>query len=203
MAPLAPLDDQGDDLGIPIQLITWHMRSTDVIMCVTLVGKLNKVDVELLQLYITPHLYKPSSRECARGGASITTINLIRGKASAQNDPQLLDSDIYIVITDAQHPVFSDSTTYKCRQHIWQSPPSDDPLVTRLGVSRSGRSSTGCYRSKYGRDFEESLPVMSSAPIYLPFSYWASQQRLMTSLCFLYAHNVLRVLQANKLSVRL
>jgi hypothetical protein len=58
MAPLAPLDDQGDDLGIPIQLITWHMRSTDVIMCVTLVGKLNKVDVELLQLYITPHLYK-------------------------------------------------------------------------------------------------------------------------------------------------
>lgn len=52
-----------DDLGVPIQLITSRMRLTDVIMRVTLVGKLDKVDVELLQLYITPHLQKTIPKE--------------------------------------------------------------------------------------------------------------------------------------------
>lgn len=63
MAPLAPLDDQGDDLSVYIQLITSRMSSTDVIMHVTLVGKLDKVDVEFLQLYITPHLQKTIHKE--------------------------------------------------------------------------------------------------------------------------------------------
>ena len=35
---------------------------------------------------------------------------------------------IYIVITDAQHPVFSDSTTVKCKKQIRRSPPLGWPV---------------------------------------------------------------------------
>jgi hypothetical protein len=48
---------------------------------------------------------------------------------------------IYIVITDAQHPVFSDSTTFECKQQIRRSPPSGWPAGTRLGAPRVSTAS--------------------------------------------------------------